>query len=203
MFASLLALVLAAPAVPCERSACRVSGGNAAGSGVVVSSVNGVSRVLTNRHVVQATGSAPEVYCWGERVKGKVVAISYTCDLALVAVRASWPAAKLAETPPGNGTAIAQFGYPYYADRLWRKQGQWTGDGTSNIRTISGESGSGVFADGRLVGVTHGYLTYQPEVGLHVPLDDVRAFLNAPHAMPSPPARIVPRMTPPLIRGGT
>lgn len=188
---SLLAAVLVlvpSPASAAEpfRSAVKVQANGFAGSGVVIQSGD-TSLVLTNRHVVESTGSNPLVWCWGEWSQGTVVRVSPDCDLALVRVQAKLPAVELAESEPASGAAIVQYSHPWHTDRIWRTSGKWTGSGTSTLHVVSGDSGSGVFHAGKLVGVTYGFPGYVPGSGLHVRLSEVRAFLRGERS-----ARLVP-----------
>lgn len=176
----------AAPTADPAASAVVVRGGNAAGSGVVVHCEGGRSLVLTNRHVVEATGPAVVVVCGGKSHPGRLAGVGRPGDVAAVVVDAELPACPLADAEPAAGAELVQYGSPWHAGgRLLPKAGRllpprpgvrW--DVATTIATESGESGAGVFRGGRVVAVTHGHVG-TPEMrgpGLHVRLGTLRVF---------------------------
>lgn len=80
------------------------------GSGTVVGLSGGSAYVLTNHHVVRGDGIAFALR--GKQVeKAEVVAKSDQYDLALLKVKADWPAVELADGDPAIGTQLRQWGF--------------------------------------------------------------------------------------------
>lgn len=160
-----------------------------AGSGTVVACEGGRSLVLTNRHVVPSARYGVRVECEGKSHPVTFYAPAAVGDLALLAVEAELPAAELADAEPPPGAEVRQWG------RSWRgqgrpvpKAGRWFGLGRgrdatyghaavveSTIPGESGDSGAGVFHEGRLVAVTWGL---RGPMSAGVRLADVRACLR-------------------------
>lgn len=183
------------------------------GSGTVIACEGGRSLVLTNAHVVPTAEGRVTVSAGGRAYRAKYLAGSKVTtwdngdgtggmeidgpDLALLTVEAEFPAAELAETAPGKGAALRQWGFAgrgasegprVKSGRVTDPAGLW---GTLDQRP--GDSGAGLFDDaGRLVGVSHGRPAAEGEVGVvAVPLGAVRKFLRE-RAEPFP--RLVKRL---------
>jgi hypothetical protein len=159
--------------------------GNSGGSGVCVACEDGLSLVLTNRHITGGARSAT-VTSGGVTRPAVVVAVHPGDDLALVVVRAELPVAALAAADPRDGEAVRLYGYAWNGQgKLVLKEGKAsTPDGPhfrSTLAPVSGDSGGGVFNDrGELVSVNHGFEgTYErrgPQLGVR--LSTIRAFVR-------------------------
>jgi hypothetical protein len=160
-----------------------------AGSGTVVACEGGRSLVVTNRHVVPSARYGVRVECQGKTYPVAYYAPAAVGDLALLTVEAELPCAELADAEPPAGAEVRQWG------RAWRghgrpvpKAGRWSGLGRgrdvnygyaavveSTIPGESGDSGAGVFHEGRLVAVAWGL---RGGMSAGVRLADVRACLR-------------------------
>lgn len=174
----------AAPADPsasCGKVSVPDGRSVASGSGTVVACEGGRSLVLTNRHVCPRLGAGKSFEVGGRRYPAFCCCVDSRADLALLIVDADLPACSLAKAAPDAGTPTVQFGHPYAGPQrpkrgIIRGFVGWLRDGLpilhSGINTEQGDSGSGVFADGELVGVTWG------EGGSCVHLADVYQLLD-------------------------
>lgn len=147
---------------------CRITCGNAGGSGVVVSAKDGEGVILTAKHVIDADRTARMVWVTlsdGRKVGAGVRSRHRSEDLAALTFTYSGAdpiKARVAEQPPAAGARIWKVGYPATA------QGQLldvrTGTCLQNGNELAsdafirqGDSGGGLFIDsGELVGIaTH------------------------------------------------
>ncbi len=139
-------------------SQCRVRRGNAQGSGTVVHRGEGWSLVLTCEHVVSAAPGDITVRCDGATLPALVVEIDKTADLAVLLVSADLPAVRVAETDPADGDSVTLVGMTSIVSRC-RVSGRDTLGGREVLLygtatdSDSGDSGGGVFHEGRLCGV--------------------------------------------------
>lgn len=119
---------------------------------------------VTNAHVVGSGETALVRHQSGVRIEGRVAARS-PADLALVVVAEPQPFVELAERDPQRGDKLHMVGYG--GDRKQR-----AGDGvslgcdglihggvrtyTTTVQSVSGDSGGGLFLDGRLIAINWG-----------------------------------------------
>jgi S1-C subfamily serine protease len=180
-------------------SECKVThyaGGRiGSGSGTVVASGKGVSRVLTNHHVCPDDGDRITVEHKGKAYPAARLAWDKSIDLACLEVRGvELPAAKIAAGDPAPGSTVRQWGHPKACKEAVPKSGRAIGGRTIFATTIpseSGDSGAGVFdAAGDLVGVCWGR-RLDNGTETCVPLADVRRFLRMDP--PAAPAITSPR----------
>ena len=136
-------------------SLVRVKCGDGSGSGTVVWSDGNRSLVLTAAHVL-TRGRESLVRAEGKWHRADVLASDAGADLAALLVAAALPAAAVAENDPAADAEVLMYG----VTSLWSK-GRITGGMVLDGRAVytlgydsdSGDSGGGVFAGGRLVGV--------------------------------------------------
>ena len=200
-----VALILFLPAVSAAADDCppcvvRVHRHHSAGTGTVVACEGGKSVVLTNRHVAEDLDGV-RVYHAG-RFHPATYLSHYAGDLVAFTVDAELPCAEIAETEPPAGAAVEQWGYVWYGQGTpVRKTARWFGRAwgidprfeapspiiDTGIRSESGDSGSAVFYEGKVVAVTWGTTAA-------VPLAGVRHFLRRACA------RLFPRLAARLAR---
>jgi hypothetical protein len=181
-----------------RESVVFVEHNNSAGTGTVVSSEGGKSLVLTCAHVVEnSRGTITVTTRAGKRHAATYVAGSVVRnigpalidvdgpDLCVLSVDADLPAAKVADGPPAVGSPVELWGFggqpygakPAHKTGLWDHPPPWTRPASAyTVRTISGDSGAGVFnAAGELVAVHHGG---DGRRGYGTPLGTVRGWLR-------------------------
>lgn len=184
-------------------------GGGEAGTGTIVACEDGRSLVLTNAHVAAVDAAYTVTHA------GRVHAARYLAgspvdrlgpalidvrgpDLAVLVVDAELPAAPVADEAPARGERVRLWGFGgrLGVEGALEKVGRAVGLARFTVptfsytaRTISGDSGSGVFNDrGELVAVHHG-CENDGSVAYGVPLAQVRQFLRT-HA-----GRLFPRLS--------
>jgi hypothetical protein len=168
------------------------------GSGTVVASDDGVSRVITNHHVVAGVAGRVVVTHKGTEYGATVLAWDAGLDLACLEVRAELPACEVATEPPKRGAPVYQWGHERASREAVPKEGRAVGINgrrvgggdvwETTIPSVEGDSGCGVFnAAGRLVGVCWGRHTDRPGE-VCVALADVRRFLKLEDAKADPKA---------------
>ena len=135
-------------------------GRTASGSGTVIWTDGKQSLILTAAHVVNAGTGPVEVRASGHWYAGAVLAKDDAGDVAAILVAAALPAAAVAEHAPEVGADVTMIG----CTSLWSK-GPLAGSikldsgsfllvgGDADQFSDSGDSGGGVFAGGKLVGV--------------------------------------------------
>ncbi|MER3416748.1 MAG: hypothetical protein C4297_11130 [Gemmataceae bacterium] len=164
------------------------------GSGVVVfdSGEDELAVVVTNRHVIGASGGQPRVRLTNGEERAAVL-IGFDregADLAALAIysdgRTPWVV--LAARPPAAGDLLFQVGYPggrldpvqregrYLSNNSFRLDGGRAHQNLeAQIEVIPGDSGSGLFnAAGELVGIIWG-----GNPATAVPVAEVERFLNS------------------------
>jgi hypothetical protein len=158
------------------------------GSGTIVAVEGDQALILTNKHV--APIDAPTFVKWpdGRTTPARWIAADETADLAALSVAApkDCPAAPPAEKPVPAGVTVIQVGYPRTVGPI-RRVGRalanigWLMTGArvthASVITEQGDSGSGVFADGHLVGVVWGGSGGTCSC---VALEDVHRFCRSP-----------------------
>lgn len=161
------------------------------GSGTVVRAKDGWSFVLTNKHVAPDNDRFYFVR-HGDKVHWALwLGVDDAADLALLKVNAVLPVVAVADAEPPAGTLLKQWGYPG-AGPCDPKQGELLADKLKdqngynpvavNFSVRPGDSGSGVFAGGKLVAVVYGGHTEGTKrlPPAHcVRLADVKRFLDA------------------------
>lgn len=157
------------------------------GSGTVVWSEKGISRVLTACHVVPDDRWIKVEHA-GKSYPARRLAWDPALDLACVEVDATLPVAPVAKAGPAIGQTLDQWGHPKASVPAVHKTGAVVGfvrmSGYDRLMTTTpvqgGDSGCGVFdGDGRLVGVCIALAGFPG--GQHeqcVALADVRKFLR-------------------------
>ena len=184
-------LFVAAPLVAGPEESCvrvtrqdgRVVG---TGSGTVVASGGGVSRIVTNFHVAGG-GGAVTVHHAGKAYPARAVGWDAGLDLCGLEVDAELPACVIAGTPPPVGSRLCQWGHAGGVRQAIHKVGTAVGitgrvvNGgavwETTIDAREGDSGAGVFdSNNRLVGVCWG--RHSDRAGQScVTLADLRRFL--------------------------
>ena len=161
------------------------------GSGWCVACEGGRSLVLTNSHVCGRPREWVTVVHGGAAHRGYVVCSegrTVGADIAAVVVYAGLPCTPPADTDPAPDAPLTRYGFPWHTQgRLLPKAARFLGfrgskepSGAAIVDMTtpseSGESGSGVVAGGRLVGITWGNRGFKgvDEVGTMVGLADVR-----------------------------
>jgi hypothetical protein len=158
----------------------RTPGGS--GSGVVVWSDAARSVVLTAHHVIDREPSVA-VRGDGRTLPAAVLAADPAQDLAALLVAAPLPAAAVAEADPADGTEVTLVGLASLWSRgaagrpitLWAVEAR-----TAAYESHSGDSGGGVFAAGRLVGIHCGRVgdaADGPTRAYHVRVAPIRTLL--------------------------
>ena len=117
----------------------------------------------------------------------RVLRVNRILDLAVLKsrLRRGATAITLAPAMPRAGDAVAVIGYPFGARTLTTQVGTLANPDVEgwawvNADLLPGDSGGAIVdAQGRLVGVTSGFLYYAAaHIGLAVPLETVRAFVE-------------------------
>lgn len=161
--------------------------------------------VLTNYHVIANMGNRPPLQLGGkgEVFNAEIIRQSPEYDLDLLFVpRAQFPVAALAESSPGQGTAVRAIGFPN-DQPLTIKDSTLLGTTqdclavapclTLRQGTITfGNSGGPLEADGRVIGITQGEI--RDEVA--IPVEQIRQFLSGQTASPSRPPQFDPGFPP-------
>lgn len=142
---------------------------NGCGSGVIVYLEGGLGLVITNRHVCPDQGTGPILVesADGKRsYHGAFVGCDDVADLAAVAIAATdgTVAIPLAEAQPGAGTPVGRIGFPgagapVATAGVYLHSGGMRGADpvfTFSLATRHGDSGSGIFSNRGVVGVTWG-----------------------------------------------
>lgn len=142
-------------------SLVRVRTSAGSGSGTVVWSQSGRSLVATAYHVVEK-GTALEVRSEGRWHRAQILRFDQAADVAALVVEAELPAVEVAAEDPADGDEVLLLG----VTSLWSR-GRIAGEhGPRRLISCdscadysdSGDSGGGVFAGGKLVGVHCGKL---------------------------------------------
>jgi len=159
-----------------ERATVRIvalesDGSQSLFSGVVVSSSKQGSVILTCAHGLRgevqsvrvgSLGSSPTAH------RGTITTIDHQSDLAVLRVTSQLPAVPVSTDPPRIGQAINQIGFPNGTTRQVHRQGRiarndyWHDQrrtipvALASFSVRSGDSGSPVFSNGRLVGIVFG-----------------------------------------------
>lgn len=127
------------------------------GSATVIDSKNGVSLVLTNKHVCRNPGLKCEVHIGGKTYPAKWLGVDETADLAMLQVEATLPVAKIGDSLPAKGEEVHQWGFPGGNTQQYKEgvadslspNNDRTEDGAqvyyTSITPVSGDSGCGVF----------------------------------------------------------
>jgi S1-C subfamily serine protease len=161
------------------------------GSGTLVSRDKTHSFILTCRHVVPDDKKPLSVFAGGTQYSADFVRADTVADLALVKVRAQFPVANVADTQPAKGMLVSKWGCPRGGPPVGTAgpvgdvyrltmAGLTTDWQRIEMDMRGGDSGSGVFYQGSLVGVAAGGPIHEPcNYTLAVRLADVRRFLNA------------------------
>lgn len=153
------------------------------GSGVVVAP--GV--VATNAHVT-ARGARVEILAGGHTWPARLRRLDASRDLALLEVPGlDLAPAPLADALPEEGAAIAAWGFPKGIgprSSPGRIALVWSFLGSpllqAEVDAAPGSSGGGLFdAQGRLVGLTTFILSHHPRAAFAVPVEWIRALLEA------------------------
>lgn len=130
------------------------------GSGTIVYAENGVAMVLTCQHVFEAMGATTTIRLpGGKTYKAELIANDKThTDLAMYAMEIDDAPAVEVGDMPGAGATLTGIGYSDGTPRP--RTGRYDGgrgDGPNEVGVSfmvnGGDSGGGVFADGKLVGV--------------------------------------------------
>jgi S1-C subfamily serine protease len=197
MLRVLLVLVFSLPALGQDAPCVRVQRESdtpymvGTGSGTVVGRDNTHSFILTCRHVVPDGQKALSVFTGGTQYSADFVRADTVADLALVKVRAQFPVANVADTQPAKGMLVSKWGCPRGGPPVGTAgpvgdvyrltmAGLTTDWQRIEMDMRGGDSGSGVFYQGSLVGVAAGGPIHEPcNYTLAVRLADVRRFLNA------------------------
>jgi len=137
-------------------SLVRVRTSAGSGSGTVVWSADGKSLVLTAYHVTEK-GTALEVRAEGKWHPAQILASDQAGDVVALVVSAELPAVAVAEEDPREGAEVLMLG----VTSLWSRGTLGKCDGPRCLIACaacadysdSGDSGGGVFAGGKLVGV--------------------------------------------------
>ncbi|HEY1188580.1 MAG TPA: serine protease [Gemmata sp.] len=138
-------------------SLARVRKGTAQGSGTVVHNGEGWSLVLTAAHVVDGPG-ALTARVGGRTVSAQLVDADQEADLAVLLVPGDFPAVRLAEADVSDGAEVVMYGMTSVLTR-GTVSGRAVLNGSENLSyathadSDSGDSGAGVFHEGRLCGV--------------------------------------------------
>jgi hypothetical protein len=167
----------------------QVDVGRFGGSGVCVAEHDGVSLVVTNKHITALTTGPVRVKSAGKWYDAVEVFEhpSEKADLAVIVVKGSLPVAVVAESEPPEGAKVTLLGYDARGQgKLSEKTGKVVrgdADGRfySTLEPYSGDSGGGVFWEGALVCVNSGFFgSYEargPQMGAKVAT--VRVFVRA------------------------
>ena len=196
---SLLLLAVPIPAdrgIDVERASVRLDGGGGGGGGCTMISTSGKrSWGVTAAHCVGKVGSTVGVIVGGKTLPGKVVVVDGKQDLALIAVSAGvghvspvkdsrTPGEFVTVNERGRfGLIIESEGEPRYDvvnRRMYERRVFRIRGGVCR----AGDSGTGVFAGGKLVGVvTHGGKTGDSKVLMSPTLGVLRSFLRGAQEM--------------------
>ncbi len=152
------------------------------GSGTSVArSATGGTLIVTNHHVIDAQSSVLLHASSGASAAAVVCAVDRQNDLALLEVQSEWPHVKLgSEVAIGTPVHFRAFDAgvtfrKYYGQVTSRYHGAGAGGFFATGASRSGNSGGGVYSQGRLVGVVWG----NPNGGTaFVPIGPVRALLE-------------------------
>lgn len=152
------------------------------GSGTSVArSASGGTLIITNHHVIDGQQRVLVHAGNGGSAPATVVAIDRANDLALLSVRAEWPYVKLgSEVSIGTPVQFRAFDAgvtfrKYFGQVANRYHGAGSGGFFATGASRSGNSGGGVYSQGRLVGVVWG----NPSGGTAlVPIGPVRALVE-------------------------
>lgn len=162
----------------------QASGFGSSGSGVVVWAEDGVSLVVTNKHVV-SNGISGTVAHGGKTYPCKFVGWSEDGDVALLEVAVTLPYAKMSEKNAEPGMVVTHYGNStgpqsgtvrFYVETTAPLLG-WSGPSMhSTYVSDSGDSGAGVYnTDGKLVAIHWGGPTGSKQAA---PVSTVRRLLG-------------------------
>jgi S1-C subfamily serine protease len=170
------------------------------GSGTVVSSRDGESLVLTNKHVAPHAGVQCTVWVGESTIyHAEFVAADGPSDLALLRVKAALPVMPVAAQGPAKGTALRHWGsIDQYASRLregtvteteGRFWTSWERAVEARINSGPGDSGAALVGPaGELVGVVGGASTHDSSDTLAIAVSEVTRFLADPEGESKKPA---------------
>lgn len=163
------------------------------GSGVVIEG----NRILTTAHVVEYSSEIQvQANESGDRISGKVLAISYGLDLALLSLEdntffASHPPLPRSTALPHIKDAVLVCGFPVGGSTLSTTKGIVSRiefvpyeDSTSGIRVQldaainAGNSGGPALAGGRMIGLAFGRLANAQNIGYITPCEEIQLFLD-------------------------
>lgn len=161
----------------------RVRKGNAQGSGTVVHSGQGWSLVLTAAHVVDGPGPLT-VRVGGKTVTAQVVEADSAADLAALVIPGDFPAVRVSDADVKDGAEVVMYGMTSIYTR-GKVAGRETLNGHENLTyataadSDSGDSGAGVFHEGKLCGVHLGKIgTHSADKPRAAATGPVRRFLS-------------------------
>ena len=163
------------------RASYRVSSGNSAGSGTGI----GTHYVVTNAHVVEAVGRACNVVnpVSGVASTGVVIAVDRSADLAVIQTKNEIDFCRPAEAAIDTAKGLVRFSFGAagrlvriacrFADRLSHSMDGRVRYMRTTVPSQGGDSGGGIFQDGKLVGVlwgTNGETTIATEINYLQPV---------------------------------
>ncbi|WP_442484006.1 S1 family peptidase [Aeoliella sp. SH292] len=180
----------AQPVATDVRVQCPTARGSATS---VARSASGGTLIVTNHHVIRGQSSITLHSGSGATATATVAAIDEANDLALLEVAASWTFVTLGdEVPIGTHVQFRAFDAgtlfrKYYGQVTNTYQGQGTAGYFATGTSRPGNSGGGVYSQGRLVGVVWG----NPDGGTaFVPIGPVKQLIervNSQHLTQKPP----------------
>lgn len=191
----LLAVASGAFAGP-EASCVSVITPGGAGSGTVIARKGAEALVLTNRHVVDGVEVVWVMVAGPDGVKAKhearVLAINPgtntdgTADVALVVADIPNPAVRLATSDPQPGDIVRHYGHATgpQKGRVDVVEVYTATDNPfilSRMFSVAGDSGAGVFVDGRYAGIHHAarpWVRGAPDKAISDPVSVIRPFLK-------------------------
>jgi hypothetical protein len=182
------------PAAEPVATDVRVQCPTARGSATAVArSASGGTLVVTNHHVIRGQSSITLHSGTGATAAATVAALDEANDLALLEVASSWTFVTLGhEVPIGTHVQFRAFDAgtlfrKYYGQVTNTYQGQGTAGYFATGTSRPGNSGGGVYSEGRLVGVVWG----NPDGGTaFVPIEPVKRLIDrvkAKHIANKPP----------------
>ena len=164
-------------------SLVRVRKGNAQGSGTVIYAARGRSVILTAAHVVEHGGEL-SVRGQGKTHAATVLASDRSADLAALLIEVELPAVQLSANDPADGAEVVMIGMTSLFSR-GRISGREVLNGHEQIvyataaDSDGGDSGAGVYFEGKLCGVHLGKIGTETSAKPRaVAVRVVRAFLS-------------------------
>ena len=150
-------------------AAVAVRCGNHGGTGTLVHAAGGRGLVVTAYHVIETKQSIVVTWRGGHKSAGRYTAGAYGSNYDIAVIEVTTPknpvVIPVSNSAPQRGETIEVLGYGGAAASpstgLRHFSGQVIETGSTRLltstRVISGDSGSGIIADGELVGVVSGY----------------------------------------------